>query len=135
MSETIRILIVDDEPDIRTMCAKYLGAMGLDVHVAETPFLVAPLAKKVLPHVIVSDVMMPGFSGGELVKLINQLKLEMPPIVVFYSAMDEEGLAEIAGEFPGARYVSKGAGLKRLHQGIMEAYELNTGATLPPTQP
>ena len=58
------VLLVDDEPDIRTVATLALGAVGgLDVTVAESGQVALELASRLRPDVIVLDMMMPGMDG------------------------------------------------------------------------
>jgi CheY-like chemotaxis protein len=59
-----RVLLVDDEPDIRKIGALSLSAVGgLEVQVASSGAEALELARKAPPDCILLDVMMPGLDG------------------------------------------------------------------------
>ena len=60
-----RILIADDEFNIRNILDFSLHAEGLDVIEAENGEQALELATRELPDLIILDVMMPGLSGVE----------------------------------------------------------------------
>ena len=60
-----RILLVDDEPDILEFIEYNLVKEGYDVHTASNGREGVALAKKLLPDLILLDVMMPEMDGVE----------------------------------------------------------------------
>ncbi len=58
-----RVLIVDDELNIRNILEFSLNAEGFDVIVAENGEAAIELARTEAPDLIILDVMMPGLSG------------------------------------------------------------------------
>ena len=119
MSIEIKVLIVDDDEDILRMAARYLSSRGLVVLTSDTPFGVSTLISRERPAVVVLDVMMPALSGEALAGLIGTLAHDSA--VVFYSALDEHRLKELAAGVEGATYVSKTAGLAALHEVVNRA--------------
>lgn len=71
MPDPIRILIADDEAELRNLLQRYLGEQGLSVRVAAD----APAAEKLLSRerfdVMVLDVMMPGEDGLSLCRRLR----------------------------------------------------------------
>ncbi len=66
------ILVVDDDPDVRTSIASALEGRGTAVNVAETaPAALARLADDP-PELVLSDVRMPGMDGLELLGLLKE---------------------------------------------------------------
>jgi DNA-binding NarL/FixJ family response regulator len=80
-----RVLIVDDENDIRTLLRVWvdvepdLELAGEAEHGADA----VPLATSVRPDIVVLDLEMPGVSGLEV--LPELLTIQPPPAVVVYS--------------------------------------------------
>jgi signal transduction histidine kinase len=67
-----RVLLVEDEPDLRLMGQQCLAGIGLDVVVAES----AEFAQFLLTHegpfdALVTDIMLPGISGVELAEAVR----------------------------------------------------------------
>ena len=69
----LRILIVDDDPDILELFAVALTICGGEVTVASNATDALALAVQVRPHVIVSDIAMVGEDGYWLVRRLRQL--------------------------------------------------------------
>ena len=67
-----RILLVDDEPGIRSAVQAYLIDEGFDVSTAIDGEDGLQKAKQILPDVIITDVMMPRCDGYELLKKLRE---------------------------------------------------------------
>jgi two-component system OmpR family response regulator len=81
------ILIVDDDPGLRTEIADYLGKHGYVVHTAENADAMEQALRAHSIQLIVLDVMMPGEDGLSICRRLSEA--EGPPIVIM-SAMGEE---------------------------------------------
>jgi DNA-binding NtrC family response regulator len=66
-----RILVVDDEVNARTALAELLRDEGFDVEMAADAFKALGKYESFAPHVVVTDLKMPGMDGIELVKKIR----------------------------------------------------------------
>src|SRR4051794_35243296 len=66
----IRVLIVDDEPDTVTSTAQLLSMSGFQVLTAADGFEALEQVSLHQPHVVVLDLVMPGFSGLSLARRI-----------------------------------------------------------------
>jgi len=85
---TTRILIVDDNPDVLLLLERRLGAVGYEtVHASNAAEALAILETSQM-EMVVLDVMMPGISGYDMLKLIKD-KFESPPPVIVYSAVED----------------------------------------------
>ncbi|MDR1617758.1 MAG: sigma-54 dependent transcriptional regulator [Treponema sp.] len=83
----MRVLIVDDEKNIRTSLGKYLGLEGIDAEGAEDgAAALALLGKKTFDAVII-DLRLPDMSGQELFE--RMLKRGAPPPAIMVSAHGE----------------------------------------------
>jgi DNA-binding response OmpR family regulator len=83
-----KILVVDDNPDVLLLLRRWLGAMGYEMlHAKNASEALATLETSSV-NLIILDVMMPGISGYDALKLIKD-KFENPPPVVVYSAVDD----------------------------------------------
>ena len=71
-SQTPRILLVDDEPGLRTAVQAYLEDEGFQVTTAVDGEDGWEKAQKLIPDVIISDVMMPRCDGYGLLKKIRE---------------------------------------------------------------
>lgn len=105
LTGTERILIVDDEPPIRTLLARLLGAHGFVCETAES----AAAARRVLPHgeihLILCDVNMPGESGLDFAAEVAR---DYPgTAVVMVTGLDDRSYAEHALAHGAYGYVLK----------------------------
>ncbi len=67
-----RILLVDDEPGIRTAVQAYLNDEGFNVTTAIDGEDGLQKAKQIIPDVVITDVMMPRCDGYELLKQLRE---------------------------------------------------------------
>ena len=67
-----KILVVEDDPDIRELLKYNLSREGFEVHLAENGLAGLELASELSPDLIILDLMLPQVSGIELCKRIRQ---------------------------------------------------------------
>ncbi len=67
-----RIIICDDEPDIREMVAEYLERQGFSVSTAEDGIALRSLVDEFEPAVVVLDINMPGEDGLSLARFLRE---------------------------------------------------------------
>ncbi|UOF88671.1 response regulator transcription factor [Fodinisporobacter ferrooxydans] len=72
--EGIKILVVDDEPNILQFLEFGLQNEGFDVRTALDGLSAMNMAKQFDPHVAVLDVMMPGMDGFEVCRMLKKSK-------------------------------------------------------------
>jgi Response regulators consisting of a CheY-like receiver domain and a winged-helix DNA-binding domain len=85
-SKGIKILLVDDEPNILQFLEMGLQNEGFDVQTAQDGMTGVTLAKQFQPHIIILDVMMPGMDGFEVCRMLK--KTENVAIIML-TAKDE----------------------------------------------
>lgn len=105
MSHSGRILVVDDEVNARTALAELLREEGFEVEMAADAFKALGKYEAFLPHVVVTDLKMPGMDGIELVKKIRAT--EDPAAVVVITAFGEVSSAVEAMRAGAADYLTK----------------------------
>lgn len=102
-----KILIVDDEPDIVELIAYNLKREGYQVYTASNGQEAVTTAKKILPDLIILDIMMPKMDGIEACRLMRSMPEFKSTFMVFLTARSEE-YSEIAGFNVGADdYIAK----------------------------
>jgi PAS domain S-box-containing protein len=74
--EGLRILVVDDEADTRDMVSAILKSQGAQVEVAGSAADALAALPGARPHILVSDVEMPGQDGYELIRKVRLLPAE-----------------------------------------------------------
>lgn len=103
----IRILLVDDEPDILEIISYNLSREGYLVFTAENGKDAVTIAKKEEPHLIILDVMMPVMDGVATCKEMRKIPKLQDSIITFLTARSED-YAQIAGLEAGADdYITK----------------------------
>lgn len=106
-NENIRILLVDDEPDILEIIHYNLSREGYQVFTAENGKHALKMAKEIEPHLIILDVMMPIMDGVEACKKIRNHSKLQDTIITFLTARAED-YAQISGLEAGADdYITK----------------------------
>ena len=84
--EQINILIVDDEKSIVDFIKMGLEAEGYTVHSAFDGNEAIELAKKINPHIIILDVMLPGMDGYEV---CSRIKKAIKTSIIMLTARDD----------------------------------------------
>ena len=103
----IKILLVDDEPDILEILGYNLSSEGYQVITAENGQEGVVKAKAELPHLIILDVMMPEMDGIEACELIRKNPDLKNTIITFLTARGED-YSQVAGFDAGADdYITK----------------------------
>ena len=86
-----RILVVDDEPHIRDLLVRFLTMDGYECLDAEDGGAALELMKSNTFELVISDIMMPGFSGLEL---LRKIKASHPDVaVIMVTAVDSKQTA------------------------------------------
>lgn len=86
IKEQINILVVDDEESIIEFIKMGLEAEGYTVHTALDGNSAVYLAKKINPHLIILDIMIPGMNGYEV---CSEIKKVMKTSIIMLTAKDE----------------------------------------------
>lgn len=106
-NDTIKILLVDDEPDILEILSYNLIAEGYTVLTAANGLEAVKSAKKNQPHLIIMDVMMPEMDGIEACGQIRAFPELKETIITFLTARGED-YSQLAGFEAGADdYITK----------------------------
>ncbi len=100
-----RILVVDDEPEVREVLVEYLRGKGFEV-------LPAGAGEEALrrfvgyhPHIVLLDIQMPGLSGVETLRRIKALRQET--CVIMVSGQESEEAARQTLTLGAADYIRK----------------------------
>lgn len=93
-----RVLIVDDNPDIREVLGTYAAKEGFEPITAKDGFEALDLFRKTSPAVILLDVMMPGMDGYRVCERIRS-ESDVPIILITAKGEDYE---RVMGLYIGA---------------------------------
>jgi CheY-like chemotaxis protein len=113
----LKVLLVDDNGELLVSAARFLRQRGLDVDTSGSALGVSHKIRANRPDLVVLDVMMPEVGGGSLAAFLQNMEAMKDVPILFYSAMDEEELHELARQH-GVGYVSKTDGLPALFEAI-----------------
>src|SRR5262249_38296105 len=94
MADKERILIIDDEDSCRLMLAEWLRSYGYECEEANNGSTGLDRALDEEWDLVLSDIMMPGLNGLELVRLVKAFKSSVP--VVMISAMRNSDMVQTA---------------------------------------
>ena len=103
----VRILVVDDEPDVLELVVFHLKKENYKVAIADTGDKALRMAVEQVPSLLILDLMLPGINGLEICKLLKQTpKTRDIPIIMLTARAGEED--RILGLELGAHdYVTK----------------------------
>jgi len=103
----IKILLVDDEPDILEIVGYNLKNEGYLVYTASNGVDALKSAKKITPNLILLDIMMPEMDGIEACEKIRAIKSLENTLIAFLTARNED-YSQVAGFEAGADdYITK----------------------------
>ena len=101
----MKILIVDDEPNLRKSLALLLSEEGYDVATEGSPSAALSLAKSEAFDIVISDVRMPEMDGIELLRRLKEEKVAS--LVIMMSAYGSEDAAIAAMREGAYDYIPK----------------------------
>ncbi|HKH60180.1 MAG TPA: response regulator, partial [Flavitalea sp.] len=102
-----RILIADDEPDIVEIVQYNLAKEGYEVATAKDGDDALTKAKSQKPDLIILDIMMPKRTGVEVCEILRSQPAFKDTLIVFLTALSDEGSHVKGLEMGGDDYVTK----------------------------
>ena len=109
-----RILVVDDEENMRVLLKRVLGKEGYQVECADLGKTALRLAKDNLFDLAIVDVCMPEMDGLEVLKKLKSINRQLPVVII--SAYPSWGRKQAAERMGCAAYLSKPVDMKYLKQ-------------------
>jgi CheY-like chemotaxis protein len=103
----VRILVVDDDPDIRALANLALSQDGYIVIEASSGPEALALIDARIPDLLVLDLLMPEQGGMEVLKVLRSKQATAALPVVVLTAMDDEITTRAGFEFGATDYVTK----------------------------
>ncbi len=110
----MRILVVDDELDIREFVQYNLVKEGYEVACATNGSEAVAMAEEFRPHLILMDMMMPEMDGRQACQLLRANPATAKSMIVFLSAVCEEESLVGCYEAGADDYITKPVSMKVL---------------------
>jgi len=124
-SEAARVLIIDDEPDIREFISYNLSRKGYLVFTAADGKSGYDCAVEHRPHLIILDILMPVMNGYETCMRLRKNPLFDHTRILFLSALNESYTRSLGMQLAADGYIPKpiriAALLKRVEEWIAKA--------------
>ncbi len=102
-----KIIIMDDEADIRTMMASKMQSSGYEASTAEDGKIGFELVQKNVPDLVIMDQMMPKMNGFKVCGLLKSDKRFQHIHVVMFTARIQEEDSKTSQEVGVDLYLSK----------------------------
>lgn len=102
-----KILLADDNEDIRFMLEQFLNSLSFEVILAEDGLRAVALAQQEMPDLILMDLMMPRLSGLEAARKIHDIPALRSIPIIAISAFRQDLEAPASGTFQWHAYLSK----------------------------
>jgi len=119
-----KIVLIDDEEDIRDVMAVALSDAGYDVLTAEDGVTGLQRCEAFLPQIVITDIRMPGLDG---LQVLESLKQRSPGIeVIVATAFGEMELAIRALQLDASDFITKPINDEALHLALKRARERYT---------
>jgi two-component system, OmpR family, alkaline phosphatase synthesis response regulator PhoP len=106
-SNTYKILVVDDDPDIVELLKYNLSSEGYKVKSASNGIQAVSLAKEFIPDLTILDIMMPNMDGVETCRQIRSIPELANKFIIFLTARSEEYSEIAAFEMGADDYITK----------------------------
>ncbi len=112
--EGVSVLIVDDEPGIRSMCRAYLEGLGCDVHEAENIKAGRATLGQSAFGLAIFDVRLPGGSGLDLFRSTREQHPDLPIAIITGHASVEDAIDAV--KTGAIDYITKPFDVERLKE-------------------
>lgn len=119
-----KVLVVDDEPAVCSMLAKFLAKKGYKVSAALSGEEAMKKVKKENPHVVLLDIRMPGIDGIEVLQRIRKFYKNI--IIVMITAVKDEEVGKRCMELGADDYITKPLSLSYIED-VLTVKLLNIG--------
>jgi DNA-binding NtrC family response regulator len=107
-----RVLIVDDDPEMRETLAAVLADAGYAVHVAHNGHDAMGKLAQALPDLVLTDIQMPGMHGLDLVQNLRRIDEALP--IVLATGLETRDLVTSAESYGAVACLEKPIDLEEL---------------------
>ena len=118
MADNKRVLIVDDEDDVRLFLQDFLLERDLMVDTAENGEKALQKIEKNRPDMVLLDIMMPGMDGLQCLEKIK--KFDSKIVVIMITAFKDEARINRAKQLGAADYIVKPFSLSYLETELVK---------------
>lgn len=115
-----RILVVDDNPDLRGLLRTFLESKHHEVLEASDGAQAFTLAEQEVPHLIIMDVVMPGLYGSAASKKLQEYWRTSNIPLIIVSGSTDAPVRELMDANPRLRFLKKPLNLDVLDKTILE---------------
>jgi DNA-binding response OmpR family regulator len=123
-----RLLIVDDEKDMRDFLVEFFTEKGFEAHSASSGSGAIRLLKELRPHLILLDVKMPGMSGIETLEKIRDLDREVGIIMI--TGLHDQKVGRESLKLGASDFITKPIDLEYLETSVLEKIQVMLGGKL-----
>jgi len=116
---TGRVLVVDDEDNVRDVVQEYFTSLGYEVDIAHDGAEALRCAAAIRPDVVLLDINMPGLTGDEALNRLHALDPTVP--IVMLTANADEHVARDLLRRGAMDYVAKPFQLETLDRVVATA--------------
>ena len=126
-ADAAKILVAEDEKDIRELVLFTLRFAGYDVWTAKDGVEAVEIAQKVLPDLVLMDVRMPRMTGYEACEAMKQMEGLKDIPIVFLSAKGQETEIQQGLKAGAVAYILKPFAPADLTARVKELLAIHTG--------
>jgi two-component system response regulator len=117
-----KILIVDDEKNIRLLLNEELTDEGYDVITAENGASALKMIAEEKPNIVTLDIKMPGEDGLSILRKIREIEYDLPVIICSAYSIYKSDFSAVAAD----HYVVKSSNFEELKSKIKEILSYQT---------
>jgi two-component system NtrC family sensor kinase len=119
-----RVVLIDDEEDIRDVMSITLSDEGYQVDTAADGFVGVEKCKKNPPQIVITDIRMPGMNGIAVLEAVKKIDPNIEVIV--FTAFAEMDLAIQALQLDASDFITKPVNDRALHLALKRARQRYT---------
>lgn len=118
-----KILVVDDEKNIRLLLEEELTDEGYEVITANNGAMALKMIREEKPDLVTLDIKMPGEDGLSILRKIREIEYDLPVIICSAYSVYKSEFAAVAADY----YVIKSSNFGELKNKIQDILSCETG--------
>lgn len=121
LTQSKRILLVEDEQSIALVLKGVITALGYDVRVAYSGEEALDTLKELEVDLVITDIKMPGMDGFELIETLQEdAKYARMNFVILTAFNDQEAIAKAKKDYGIEYYITKPFDLRNLEAAVVD---------------